>query len=547
MKYLLVESVKEEKKRGILNEYEINSQFNSVSYNLSNHHQRLSCSSNGNGNLIQSNTNSAFGYMFQNSVKKMCKNLNNNPQHSSSGSSSKASSTSSSSTSLACQSSNPIVCNNKQPVKHQQHSSNDLLHHNQIHQPSVVLQSSPPTITVHSNHHQSNTLTKNNVSDDSHNHLSPSSSPVSTHSSSSSSNTSLTTTAVTATIVAAASKTNQQQQLIQTHKIQEMPNSKLVSIHELITTKPSSLQTQQCTMVNNKSNRNSNASSSSVGSIHEQFLGHHQQQQTFASETSTSEQWKMNEFMQNRKIQENLTKKCNEVSNVFNNTVNKMPIAKQHASNNGSGQIPQVSQQYKQQPVSNQQHHVMYDESLNPIVMFNNQSETNFVQNHHHQQQHIINRPNSGSKNQQPVIYRSNSQEYLHRFHHSQQNNEQQQIWIPREDNMTVGGVENNINESIMMDDEGMMMDDDPTAFTIKRHLIQLQEEQKQVELLKRIIEQKLKVQLPQVSSVDELGVALADGVILCHLMNQIFPRAIQIIHVPSLALVIFLLIERLT
>ena len=109
-------------------------------------------------------------------------------------------------------------------------------------------------------------------------------------------------------------------------------------------------------------------------------------------------------------------------------------------------------------------------------------------------------------------------------------NFQNQQIWIPREDltvPLTDEDEENNGADLDMLD---------PTAFTIKRHLIQIQEEQKQVELLKRIIEQKLKVQLPHVASVEELGMALADGVILCHLVNQIFPRAIQIIHVPSLA-----------
>ena len=75
-------------------------------------------------------------------------------------------------------------------------------------------------------------------------------------------------------------------------------------------------------------------------------------------------------------------------------------------------------------------------------------------------------------------------------------------------------------------------------AFTIRRHFIQIQEEQKQIETLKKTIESKLKIQLPSASSIDEIGVALADGVILCHLMNQIFPRAVQIIHVPSLAMV---------
>lgn len=75
-------------------------------------------------------------------------------------------------------------------------------------------------------------------------------------------------------------------------------------------------------------------------------------------------------------------------------------------------------------------------------------------------------------------------------------------------------------------------------AFTIRRHIIQVQEEQKQIDALRKAIESKLKVQLPSASTIDELGVTLADGVILCHLVNQIFPRAVQVIHVPSLAMV---------
>lgn len=42
MKYLLVEAIKEEKKRGILTEYEINTQYNQFSYAVNAHHQRVS-------------------------------------------------------------------------------------------------------------------------------------------------------------------------------------------------------------------------------------------------------------------------------------------------------------------------------------------------------------------------------------------------------------------------------------------------------------------------------------------------------------------------
>jgi hypothetical protein len=199
--------------------------------------------------------------------------------------------------------------------------------------------------------------------------------------------------------------------------------------------------------------------------------------------------------------------------------------------------------QYKQQPVS----HMMYDESLNPVVVFNNNHVDGAgyapaTTTGHFQQQ--FNRPAGLKTQQQQQQFRSNSQdEYVHRFCAASSSDPNQQIWVPREE---AGGCGGETDHMVMTDESAaaaanmadLSLEDDPTAFTIKRHLIQLQEEQKQVDVLKKIIEQKLKVQLPQVASVEELGVALADGVILCHLMNQIFPRAIQIIHVPSLALV---------
>lgn len=76
------------------------------------------------------------------------------------------------------------------------------------------------------------------------------------------------------------------------------------------------------------------------------------------------------------------------------------------------------------------------------------------------------------------------------------------------------------------------------SAFTIRRHLIQMEQEQKQAEAVRKAIESKLKIQLPVTNTVEELATCLADGVVLCHLMNQVFPRAIQMIHLPSLSMV---------
>lgn len=110
--------------------------------------------------------------------------------------------------------------------------------------------------------------------------------------------------------------------------------------------------------------------------------------------------------------------------------------------------------------------------------------------------------------------------EYSKYYKHQQP--AQTQIWVPRDD---LNGNESPAN-----------LENINPAFTIRRNIIHVQEEQKQIEVLRKTIETKLKIQLP--SNVDELGVALSDGVVLCHLMNQIFPRAVQIIHVPSLAVV---------
>lgn len=46
-------------------------------------------------------------------------------------------------------------------------------------------------------------------------------------------------------------------------------------------------------------------------------------------------------------------------------------------------------------------------------------------------------------------------------------------------------------------------------------------------------IESRLKVLLPE-----DVGAALMDGVVLCHLANHICPRSVASIHVPSPAVV---------
>ncbi|XP_076370793.1 leucine-rich repeat and calponin homology domain-containing protein 1-like isoform X3 [Tachypleus tridentatus] len=67
------------------------------------------------------------------------------------------------------------------------------------------------------------------------------------------------------------------------------------------------------------------------------------------------------------------------------------------------------------------------------------------------------------------------------------------------------------------------------TNLTLRRELEKAREEQELTEQLRRIIESRLKVTLP-----DDLGSALMDGVVLCHLANQVRPRSVASIHVPS-------------
>ncbi|KAM9204089.1 leucine-rich repeat and calponin homology domain-containing protein 1 [Mergus octosetaceus] len=65
--------------------------------------------------------------------------------------------------------------------------------------------------------------------------------------------------------------------------------------------------------------------------------------------------------------------------------------------------------------------------------------------------------------------------------------------------------------------------------FTIRRKMEQMREERELVEQLRENIETRLKICLPE-----DLGLALMDGVVLCHLVNHVRPRSVASIHVPS-------------
>ncbi|XP_075043314.1 leucine-rich repeat and calponin homology domain-containing protein 2 isoform X6 [Mixophyes fleayi] len=66
-------------------------------------------------------------------------------------------------------------------------------------------------------------------------------------------------------------------------------------------------------------------------------------------------------------------------------------------------------------------------------------------------------------------------------------------------------------------------------GFTMRRKMEHLREEREQIKLLRNNLESRLKVILP-----DDIGAALMDGVVLCHLANHIRPRSVGSIHVPS-------------
>ncbi|XP_054060517.1 DISP complex protein LRCH3 isoform X9 [Rissa tridactyla] len=63
----------------------------------------------------------------------------------------------------------------------------------------------------------------------------------------------------------------------------------------------------------------------------------------------------------------------------------------------------------------------------------------------------------------------------------------------------------------------------------IRQNSKQREEELELIEQLRKNIESRLKVSLPS-----DLGAALTDGVVLCHLANHVRPRSVPSIHVPS-------------
>ncbi|XP_045514564.1 leucine-rich repeat and calponin homology domain-containing protein isoform X2 [Pieris brassicae] len=69
----------------------------------------------------------------------------------------------------------------------------------------------------------------------------------------------------------------------------------------------------------------------------------------------------------------------------------------------------------------------------------------------------------------------------------------------------------------------------DKLSFTMKREFDKQKEESDLLHQLRMIIESRLKMSLPE-----QLAPVLADGVVLCHLANQLRPRSVASVHVPS-------------
>ncbi|XP_064577333.1 DISP complex protein LRCH3 isoform X14 [Zonotrichia leucophrys gambelii] len=81
-------------------------------------------------------------------------------------------------------------------------------------------------------------------------------------------------------------------------------------------------------------------------------------------------------------------------------------------------------------------------------------------------------------------------------------------------------------------DDRSTISPGSPTAQTdprVRQNSKQREEELELIEQLRKNIEARLKVSLPS-----DLGAALTDGVVLCHLANHVRPRSVPSIHVPS-------------
>ena len=194
---------------------------------------------------------------------------------------------------------------------------------------------------------------------------------------------------------------------------------------------------------------------------------------------------------------------------------------------------------YLMNDLSNQ---VVYDESLNPIFISNTPNRSHMHHTADSNSSYFMN-----NEAEADVTGYDKNEQF---FHHQQQ--QIQTVWLPRDDmqpnesspaatsTTTYNPNQHKPQYPLTTLCNGKELPADlkivNPAFTIRRHIVNAIEDNKQVEALKKIIEHKLKVQVDS----DDLGVYLSDGVVLCHLINQIFPRSIHQVHTSSASVVIF-------
>lgn len=565
MKYLLVEAIKEEKKRGVLSEYEINTQLNQLSTN----------GSNSNGNKREScNSSTGLGsigsLIFQSSVKNMNKKYSDNLSTQSTTASSSASTVStSSSVSTSSLSAQNLPSSNKLSSKGRNHnsgtSSSDQCEDSSVRSKSLssTLMASTSASLKNNDHYQflseqsTSVINKHNLFITNENNdfidapsMSSTSSPSSTTSSSP-------TTPVTGQSIVTTS-------------------NKVVSIHDLISSK-STL------------NPNSNNPASKFQNPQQKFVNYNQSNKfVLDGEDSQSQQiWCTNEVnniqpdRQNIQYHENPYELniSNQSPNNFNNmkpsisalidTSSKRDSTDHYEIYNTTNSnlyrnssqslktpdkpaIPSMSHQLNSTPKNsyietqndrqimndtdqntNNNNQIIYDEFLNPILISDHSSSPETIDSH------------------DSYINDMQNNKY---YQYEQQ--QQQMIWVPRDDivlseppvvqSSTVYNPNQHkpqyapkLPQQTLTLPNGRELPADlrnvDPAFTIRRHFIQTQEDNKQIETLRKIIEAKLNIQIPSNSSVEDIGHTLSNGVILCHLINQLYPHSVQLIHAPSI------------
>ncbi|UJR08785.1 hypothetical protein I4U23_013041 [Adineta vaga] len=91
------------------------------------------------------------------------------------------------------------------------------------------------------------------------------------------------------------------------------------------------------------------------------------------------------------------------------------------------------------------------------------------------------------------------------------------------ESTINYDGMTSEFYKSMKVMKNGHHIPTDSSTFPMRRHILHTKEDNIQLEQMKKIIEERLKVTLP-----NDIAYALSDGVVLCHFINQIRPRSVQ-------------------